>query len=71
MSFVFFGTHIFGDKTLQIPGHLFKLIMNRSYLSSAGFKSIREGLTMHVSSFNNTHLVATELLKLNNRKALV
>ena len=28
MSFVSFGTHIFGDKTLQLPVHLPKLIMN-------------------------------------------
>ena len=29
MSFASFGTYIFGDKTLQLPVHLFKLIMNR------------------------------------------
>ena len=28
MSFVSFGTHIFGDKTLQRPVHLSKLVMN-------------------------------------------
>ena len=28
MSFVSFGTHIFGDKTLQHPVHLLKQIMN-------------------------------------------
>ena len=28
MFFVSFGTHIFGDKTLQLPVDLFKLIMN-------------------------------------------
>ena len=28
MSFAFSGTHIFGDKTLQLPLHLSKLIMN-------------------------------------------
>ena len=46
MYFVSFGTHIFGDKTMQLPVHLSKLIMN-GYLSSTGFKSIRVGLTMH------------------------
>ena len=29
MYFVSFGTHIFGDKTLQLAVHLTKLIMNR------------------------------------------
>ena len=28
VSSVFFGTHIFGDKALQLPLHLSKLIMN-------------------------------------------
>ena len=28
MPFAFFGTHIFGDKTLQLSLHLPKLIMN-------------------------------------------
>ena len=28
ISFVSFGTHSFGDQTLQISVHLFKLIMN-------------------------------------------
>ena len=28
MSFVSFGTHIFADKTLQLPVHLSKLIIN-------------------------------------------
>ena len=28
MSFDVFGTHMFGDKTLQLPVRLFKLIMN-------------------------------------------
>ena len=28
MSFVSFGTHIFGDKTLQLSVRLFKLIMH-------------------------------------------
>ena len=28
MSYVSLGTHIFGDKTLQLPVHLSKLIMN-------------------------------------------
>ena len=48
--------------------------MNEYYLSSAGFKSIRAGSTMHGSSFKNRHFVpseilatsAKELLKLNN-----
>ena len=64
MSFVSFGMHIFGDKTLQ--HHLSKLIMNVQYLSSTGFKSMRVGLIIHGSSFNDAHLVAKELLKLNN-----
>ena len=54
MTFVSFGMHIFGDKTLQLPVHLFKLIMNGSYLSSLGLILIRVGLTMHGSSFKNT-----------------
>ena len=33
---------------------------------SVGFKSIRVGLNMHGSSFNDTHFVAKQLLKLNN-----
>ena len=65
MSFVSFGTHIFGDKTLQLPAHLFKLITNGQYLSSTEFISIRVSLTMHGSSFKNRHLVAKKLLKLN------
>ena len=28
MSFLPFGKHIFGDKTLPLPVHLFTLIMN-------------------------------------------
>ena len=28
MSFISFGTHIFGDKTLQLQVHSSKLIMN-------------------------------------------
>ena len=28
MSFVSFGTHNFGDQILQLPVHLFKLIIN-------------------------------------------
>ena len=28
MSFASFGTHIPGDKALQLPVHLFKIIMN-------------------------------------------
>ena len=66
MSFVSFGTRIFGDKTLPLPIHLFKLIMNGYYLSSLGFISIRVGLTIHGSSFKIRHLVAEEILKLNN-----
>ena len=42
MPFVSFGTDIFGDKTLQLPVHLFKL---------------REGLTVHGSLFENRHFV--------------
>ena len=46
MSFVSFGTHNFGDKTLQLPLQLFELMMNK-YLSSKGFISAGVGLTMH------------------------
>ena len=42
--------------------------MKGYYLSSTGFKSIRAGLTMHGSSFNDTHLVAKDSLKLNNMR---
>ena len=52
----FFGTEIFGDKALQLPLHLSKLIMNGYHSSSIGFKSI--GLTMHGSSFRDRHFVA-------------
>ena len=67
MSFTSFGTHIFGDKTLQLPLNLSKLIMNGYFI--IGFKSITVDLIIHGSSFNDTHLVwsrAKELLKLNN-----
>ena len=69
MSFVSFGTHIFGNKTLQLPMHLFKLIMNGKYLSSTVSYQIRVGLTRHGSSFKNRHFVqscAKDSLKLNN-----
>ena len=68
MSFVSFGTHNFGDKTLQIQVHLFKLIMNGEYLSSTGFISTTVGLKMHGSSFKNRHFVrsATCAKELNN-----
>ena len=58
MSFVSFGTHIFGNKTLQTPVHLLKLIINEKYLSS----------TMHGSSFQNRYFVrlATHSKELNN-----
>ena len=45
MPFVSFGTHIFGDKTSQLPVHLFKSI---KYLSSTAFISITVGLTIHL-----------------------
>ena len=35
-------------------------------LSSTGFKSMRNGLIMHGSLFNDTHFVARNSLKLNN-----
>ena len=51
MSFVFFETHIFfDDKTLQLPLHLSKLIMNGT---STGFKSEIVGQTMHGPSFKD------------------
>ena len=62
MCFVFFGIHIFGDKTLQLPLHLSKLIMNGKNLSSTQFKSTRVALTIHGSSFKYRHFVAKELL---------
>ena len=68
MSFVSFRTHIFGDKTLRVLIHLFKLITNRSYLSSTGFKSIRVGLTVHSSEFKNGNFVPKEIVKLNKAK---
>ena len=70
MSFAFFGSHVFGNKRLQLPVHLFKLIMNGYYLSSAGFISIRVGLTMHVSSFKNRHLVWSETLALRAKELI-
>ena len=69
MSFVSFGTHVFGDKTLQIPLHLFQLVMNGKYLSSIGFISIKLGLNIHGLSFKNRRFVrslAKHSLKLNN-----
>ena len=67
MSFDSFGTHIFGDQTLQLPVHLLKLIMN-GYLSSIRFKSnawfITEKQTFcSVRDFSYTE---KELLKLKN-----
>ena len=62
----FFGTCIFGDKTLQLPLHISKLIMNAQYLNSTGFKSKIVGITMHGLSFKDRHFVAKELLKLSN-----
>ena len=35
-------------------------------LTSKWFKSITEGLTVHISLFDDTHLVAKDPLKLNN-----
>ena len=68
MSFVSFGTHIFGDKTLQTPVHLLKLIINEKYLSSLRFISVIVALTMHGSSFQNRYFVrlATNCKELNN-----
>ena len=57
MSFVSFGRHISRDQTLDFAVHLFKLIMNGSYLSSTGFISIIVGLTMHGSAFKSRHFV--------------
>ena len=62
------------EKKLELPLHSFKLIMNEEYLSSIGLKSIRIGLAMHASSFNDAYYVrseasakhAKELLKLND-----
>ena len=39
--------------------------MNGQYLPSTGSKSIRVGLIVHGSSFNETDLVAKDSLKLN------
>ena len=39
--------------------------MNGQYLPSTGSKSIRVGLIVHGSSFNETDLVANDSLKLN------
>ena len=63
MSFVSFGTHIFGDKTLQFPVHLFKLIMNGQYASSTWSISIIVGINMHGSSIHNRHFVASDSLQ--------
>ena len=73
MSFIFFRTHTFGDKRLQLQLHSSKLIINR-YLSSAKFKPITVCLTMDYSSFKGNHFVRLETLatrssnsqKLNN-----
>ena len=67
--FCFFWNTYFGDKALQHPVHLFKLIMNGLYLSSTGFILTRAGLTMHKSSFTNRHFVrlcTKEILKVYN-----
>ena len=65
MSFVSFGTHIFGEKTLHFPIYLFNVIINGWYSSSRGFKSIRVGLTMHGSSFKNRYFITKDSLKPN------
>ena len=71
MSFVSFGTHIFGDKTLQTPVHLLKLIINEKYLSSLRFISVIVALMdwfLYDSSFQNRYFVrlATNCKELNN-----
>ena len=73
-SFIFIFYHIkyfniygtFGDKTLQLPPHLSKLIVNGSNIISKGFKSMRVGLTMHGSLFEDIHFAAKYILKFNN-----
>ena len=55
ISFVSFGICIFGDKTLQLPLHLSKSIINRQYLSSIAFKLLTVCITMHDSSFKERH----------------
>ena len=40
--------------------------MNGQYLTSTGFKSIRQNLFFHCSLFNQIYLVAKDLLKLKN-----
>ena len=51
---------------LQTSLHLSKLIMNGSYLSSMGFKSIKVGLAIHGSELQDIDLVPKDLLKLND-----
>ena len=45
--FVLLGAHIFGDKALQLPVNLSRLIINGLCLSSTGFESIRVDLMMY------------------------
>ena len=40
--------------------------MNGQYLTSIGFKSIRQNLFLRCSLFNQIYLVAKDLLKLKN-----
>ena len=61
--------HIFVDtslKSLQLPLNVSRLIMNGQQLSSIGFKSIKAGLSIHGSLFNDINSVAKDPLKLNN-----
>ena len=59
MSSVSFGTHIFGDKKLQLQLNLPKLIMN---VSSTGLRSIRVGLTCMVQHLK-TDILFDRVLK--------
>ena len=61
--FCFTQTLIVVDKS-STAFHLCSLITNGFKLRSAGFKSIRVGLTIHGSLFKDRYLVAKEPLKL-------
>ena len=65
MPFVSSETHIFRNKILQLPVHIFKIIMNGWYLSSIEFIWIKVVLTIYGLSLNR-HFVAKDSLKLNN-----
>ena len=66
MCFVSSGPHIFGDKTLQLLLNLSKIIISGWVIFKIKRIQINKSLIIDGSSFNDTHFLAIEILKLNN-----